>query len=135
MMVIEALFPWVPVTKRTAAEEAEIERWLAAVKEEALKIDPDTAEVRRSYTRSFDPYNVLDEWELPQELQEASCYGWMSFARAPGSDIWVESGDLPEETQDRLYKRHNSERGFPPGLEGRGTLSHPPDEIADDIPF
>jgi hypothetical protein len=47
--VIEALFPDVPVKKKTAAEKAEIERWLAIRKEEALKIDPETAEVDRSY--------------------------------------------------------------------------------------
>jgi hypothetical protein len=47
--VIEALFPDVPVRKKTAAEKAEIERWLAIRKEEALKIDPETAEVDRSY--------------------------------------------------------------------------------------
>jgi hypothetical protein len=43
--VIEALFPEVPVKKKTAAEKAEVERWLAIRKEEALKIDPETAEV------------------------------------------------------------------------------------------
>src|ERR1700691_4967665 len=60
--VIEALFPWVPVTKKTAAEKAEIERRLTVVKEAALEIDPDTAEIHHSHTRYFDPYNVLDEW-------------------------------------------------------------------------
>jgi hypothetical protein len=103
--VIEALFPWVPVTKKTAAEKAEIERRLTVVKEEAFKIDPDTAEIHHSHTRYFDPYNVLDEWELPEELQEASYYDWVSFARAPGSDIWVEFHDLPCETRERLLER------------------------------
>jgi hypothetical protein len=58
--VIEALFPWIPVTKKTAAEKAEIERWLAVRKEAALEIDPDTAEIHHSHTRYFDPYNVLE---------------------------------------------------------------------------
>ena len=43
--VIEALFPDLPVKKKTAAEKAEIERWLAIHKEEGLKINPETAEV------------------------------------------------------------------------------------------
>jgi hypothetical protein len=47
--VIEALFPDVPVRKKTAAEKAEVEEWLAIRKEEALKIDPETAEVDWSY--------------------------------------------------------------------------------------
>jgi hypothetical protein len=48
---------------------------------------------------------LLDEWELPEELQEASTYEWVSFARAPGSDIWVEFHDLPCETRERLLER------------------------------
>jgi hypothetical protein len=43
--VIEALFPEVPVKKRTPRDKADLERWLAIRKEEALRIDPETAEV------------------------------------------------------------------------------------------
>jgi hypothetical protein len=53
--VIEALFPDVPVKKRTAAEKAEIEQRLAIRKEEALKIDPETAEVYWQSSRSGYP--------------------------------------------------------------------------------
>jgi hypothetical protein len=42
--VIEALFPDVPVRKKTPAEKAEIEEWLAIRREEGLKIDPEIAE-------------------------------------------------------------------------------------------
>jgi hypothetical protein len=59
--VIEALFPDVPVKKKTAAEKAEIEQWLAIRKKEALKIDPETAEVGWWYAQTLDPYGVLDE--------------------------------------------------------------------------
>ena len=97
--VIEALFPDVPVKKRTAAEKAEIEQRLAIRKEEALKIDPETAEVHWTYAQTLDPYGVMDEWELPEEFDQI---GREHFARAPGSDICVWFGDLPEETRAKL---------------------------------
>ena len=68
--VIEALFPDIPVKKKTASEKAEIEQWLAIRKEAALKIDPETAEVDRTYVLDEDPYGVLDEWELPEEFHQ-----------------------------------------------------------------
>jgi hypothetical protein len=103
--VIEALFPDVPVKKKTAAEKAEIERWLAIRKEEALKLDPETAEVDWWYEQVLDPYGVFDEWELPEEFD---CVGRAYFARAPGSDIWVWFGDLPKQTVERLRQRGKS---------------------------
>jgi hypothetical protein len=103
--VIEALFPNVPVEKKTAAEKAEIERWLAIRKEEAVKIDPEIAEVNWWYPQTLNPYGVLDEWELPEELNQV---GREYFARAPGSDIWVWFGDLPEQTAERLRQRGQS---------------------------
>jgi hypothetical protein len=115
--VIEALFPHVPAKKKTPAEREEIERWLAIRKEEALKIDPETAEVDWSYEQTLDPYGVLDEWELPEEFHQV---GREYFARAPGSDIWVEFGDLPRETRDKLWNRHRRKLAFPAGLEGLG---------------
>jgi hypothetical protein len=103
--VIEALFPDVPVKKKMAAEKAEIARWLAIRKEEALKIDPETAEVDWWYEQVLDPYGVCDEWELPEEFD---CVGRAYFARAPGSDIWVWFGDLPKQTVERLRQRGKS---------------------------
>jgi hypothetical protein len=103
--VIEALFPDVPVKKKTAADKAEIERWLAIRKEEALKIDPETAEVDWSYAQTLDPYGVLDEWELPEEFHQV---GREYFAHAPGSDVWVWFGDLPKQTVKRLEQRGKS---------------------------
>jgi hypothetical protein len=104
--VIEALFPDVPVRKKTPAEKAEIEEWLAIRKEEGLKIDPETAEVMWTYAMDFDPYGVLDEWELPEEFNQV---GRTYFARAPGSRIWVWSGDLLDETRDKLGDSRNLE--------------------------
>jgi len=101
--VIEALFPDVPFKRRTAAQNAKIEEWLAIRKEEALKIDPETAEVDLAYAPPSDPYGVMDQWESPPELQDFDELGEPAFfARAPGSDIWVWFGDLPEEIQDKL---------------------------------
>ena len=101
--VIEALFPDVPFKRRTAAQNAKIEKWLAIRKEEALKIDPETAEVDLAYAPPSDPYGVMDQWESPPELQDFDELGEPAFfARAPGSDIWVWFGDLPEEIQDKL---------------------------------
>ena len=92
--VIEALFPDIPVKKKTASEKAEIEQWLAIRKEAGLKIDPETAERGWDYRLDGDPYGIYDEWELPEEFH---CVNRAYWARAPGSDIWVHSGDLPEE--------------------------------------
>jgi hypothetical protein len=112
--VIEALFPDVPVKKKTAAEVAEIDRWLETIREEALKIAPDTAEVMWDYAHDLDPYCVLDEWELPEEFRQV---GRAYFARAPGSDVWVEFGDLPDAVRGALWKRHRRQLVFPAGLE------------------
>jgi hypothetical protein len=128
--VIEALFPEVPVKKRTPIEKSERDQWLAVRKEEALKIDPGTAEVDWRYRQVLDPYGVLDEWELPAEFD---CVGREYFARAPGSDIWVRFGDLPDETRKVLWERHRSKLAFPAGLEPLlEMLSRPSDDIAKD---
>jgi hypothetical protein len=117
--VIEALFPDVPVNKKTAAEKAKTEEWLAIRKEEGRKIDPETAEVMRTYTLDFDPYGVMDEWELPEEFRQT---GNTCFARAPGSDIWVAFRDLPDETHEKLWNRVSPKDAFPVDCE-------------DDVPF
>jgi hypothetical protein len=131
--VIDALFPDVSVRKKTAAEKAELERRLAIRKEEALKIDPETAEVDWSYGQTLDPYGVCDEWELPEEFD---CVGRVRFARAPGSDIWVEFGDLPRETRQKLWNRHRRKLAFPAGFEDLpGTSGDAGSNDDDDIPF
>jgi hypothetical protein len=126
--VIEALFPHIPVKKKTASEKAEIEQWLAIRKEAGLKIDPETAEVDWSYRQTLDPYGVYDEWELPEEFHQV---GREYFARAPGSDIWVEFGDLPTAVRDALWNRHSSRLAFPAGLEGLPEIVNK----GADVPF
>ena len=117
--VIEALFPDIPVKKKTASEKAEVEQWLAIRKEAGLKIDPETAEVDWGYGQTLDPYGVLDEWELPEEFHQV---GREYFARSPGSDVWVHFSDLPDAVREKLWAKHRSQIAFPAGFEGMSGL-------------
>jgi len=89
----------------------EIKNWLAIRKEAGLHIDPETAEVEWIYALTLDPYGIYPE--LPEEYRQV---GREYFARSPGSDVWVEFGDLPEATRAALWKRHSSKLAFPAGL-------------------
>ena len=86
------------------------EQWLAVCKEAALKIDPETAEVRWDYARTLDPYGIGD---APDEYFQV---GRAYFARSPGSDVWVWFGDLPDTTRAALWEKHQSRLAFPAGL-------------------
>jgi hypothetical protein len=66
-------------------------------------IDPETAEVNWRYAEMIDPYG--DYECVPPHLQ---CTGRAHFARAPGTNVWVDSGDLPEATYKRLCEIHSS---------------------------
>ncbi len=112
--VVEALFPDIPVKRKTASEKAEDEQWLAIRKEAGLKIDPETAEVDWVYGQTLDPYGVCDEWELPEEFHQV---GREYFARSPGSDVWVNFSDLPDAVREKLWAKHRSRITFPAGLE------------------
>ena len=77
------------------------------------QIDPATAEVEWWYALTLDPYGG---WEnSPEEYQQV---GREYFARAPGTSVWVNFGDLPKATQDTLWSKHSSKLAFPAGLEG-----------------
>ena len=89
------------------------DEWLAIRKEEALKIDPATAQVEWWFALTVDPYGVYSD--LPEECQQV---GREYFARNPGSDIWVSFQDLPADTSDALWERHKKRIAFPAGLEG-----------------
>jgi hypothetical protein len=93
-------------------EEGIAEEWLAIRKEEALKIDPETAEVTWHYAQTLDPYGVYPD--LPEACR---CIGREYFARSPGSDIWVHFGDLSDEVREALWQRDESKLSFPAGLE------------------
>jgi hypothetical protein len=96
--------------ERTLAAE-EVEKWLAIRKDAGLHIDPETAEVEWTYALTLDPYGVRPE--LPEEYQQV---GRECFARSPGSDVWVNFGDLPEAIRDALWKKHRKNLAFPAGL-------------------
>lgn len=60
-------------------------------------IDPEMAEVNWWHVEMADPYG--DYAELPPHFQ---CTGRAHFARAPGTDVWIELADLPDATYERL---------------------------------
>ncbi|MET4449379.1 hypothetical protein ABIB75_007693 [Bradyrhizobium sp. GM2.2] len=77
-----------------------VEEWLAIRKRAGLEIDPAIAEIMWTHGLTLDPYGVRSD--LPEELRQI---GRVYFARAPGSDIWVSFGDLPDVTCKALWKR------------------------------
>jgi hypothetical protein len=77
-----------------------VDQWLAFRKEAGLKIDPKTAEVFYEWGQVLDPYGIYSDL-----TEEEECIGRVYFARSPGSDIWVEFADLPDETLHELRKK------------------------------
>ena len=84
----------------------------------------------------MDPYGVLDEWELPEEFHQVGREYW---ARSPGSDIWVNFGDLPDAVREEFWARHRSRIAFPAGIEGMlATATKDADrgvDEGDEVPF
>jgi hypothetical protein len=66
-------------------------------------IDPETADVNWWHVEMIDPYG--DHEYIPPHFQ---CTGRAHFARAPGTDVWIVSEDLPEATHKRLCEIHSS---------------------------
>jgi hypothetical protein len=96
----------------------ELRNWLAVRKEGAKHIDAATAEVDWNYTQVLDPYGI--DHELSEEYRltdECDCVGRSYFARAPGSDVWVWFGDLPDATREALWRNHSRNLAFPAGLD------------------
>src|SRR5262249_16401475 len=93
--------------QRQQHEEAVWQQYLAVIKEAALKIDPETAEGFWNCGSQRDPYGLFkhgDDWE--------DCIGRNYWARSPGSEVWVEFGELPKATQDALWKKHKLRAAF-----------------------
>jgi hypothetical protein len=86
--------------QRHSVEETTVKEWLAIRKEAGLRIDPETAEVTWIYAEEVDPYGVHPD--LPEEWSSVSR---KTFARSPGSNVWVYFGDLPAATRDAFEKR------------------------------
>ena len=77
--------------------EVKVGGWLAARKEAALRLDPETAEYFWVYGYVLDPYGV--------EPQEEDNLGRVYFARSPTDGIAVCFYDLPEKVCKRLWER------------------------------
>jgi hypothetical protein len=100
-----------PLGATTQDDDKPVEQWLAIRKNAGLQIDPATAEVMWTYAQTLDPYGIYRD--LPEECRQV---GREYFARAPGSDVWVWFGDLPEATRSALWEKHKSRLAFPAGL-------------------
>jgi hypothetical protein len=87
-------------------------KYLDALRKAAgLAIDPKTAEVTWTYAQTLDHYH--DYPSIPDEYNQV---GREYFARAPGSDVWIDFCDLPQATEDALWAKHRSNLAFPAGL-------------------
>jgi hypothetical protein len=81
-------------------KEFDVKEFIAVRKAEGLRIDPSTAEIFSEYALTLDPYGIYD---LPEEYHQHQIERTY-FARAPASDIWVEFGDLPENTRNAFWE-------------------------------
>ena len=93
-------------------EEAEylrrIKKFRERRREAGLKIDPDTAEICMVYREGCDPYDI--DPLLSREFKGGPIKTW--FVRSPGSDIWIEEGDLPAATLDALREKQKTSEDF-----------------------
>jgi hypothetical protein len=74
------------------------DEWLAVRLAEGKLIDPQTAEVFKTWGDVGDPYGLCPD------LSE-SCIGKIFFARRPDSDVCVYLGDLPAAVYEALWNR------------------------------
>jgi hypothetical protein len=84
--------------KEDVMTDDEREEFIEIRKQAGLKIDPETAEVASWHVDMQNPYGVYP-------TAEEYCVGRDHFVRAPGSDIWVWSGDLSEEVWEKIVKK------------------------------
>lgn len=83
-----------------------IKKWARLRKEEAKRIDPENAEVRWWSKGFVDVPGIDIDPEIGEQISDQGEY---CFARNPGSDIWLGLGELPRETQRRLWSRRKVE--------------------------
>jgi hypothetical protein len=86
--------------QETAMIKINAKMWRALLKIAGSQIDPETAEVCWHHGQVVDPYGVYVD--LPAECD---CVGRLFFARNPGSEVWIEFGDLPDATRTALRNR------------------------------
>jgi hypothetical protein len=84
-----------------------LETFRALLKIAGQQIDPATAQVEWRYAYTLDPYGVWPS--IPEECQQV---GREYFARAPGTDVWIDFADLPKVTRDVLWNKHSSKLAF-----------------------
>jgi hypothetical protein len=92
-------------------KQAEIKAIEAEMKAKGLKVDPETAELLKTYIDLSNPYGIYPEGAAP-------CVGSGFFARNLGDDDWISFGDLPKETVARLWARVNAAPGELPNPTG-----------------
>ena len=90
-------------TAKEPTVEVTVEYLNALRKAVGLRIDPETAEVQWIYALTLDPYG--DHPDVPEEYRQV---GRGYFARSPGSDIWIDFGDLPEAIRNALWERRRN---------------------------
>jgi hypothetical protein len=91
---------------RDCISNAEYKRRMEERRAAGLLLDPSAAEIDWNYAQTLDPYGD----GLPLLSQEEQV-GREYFARAPGSDIWICVGDLPDATRDAIWKRFENTKG------------------------
>jgi hypothetical protein len=77
----------------------ECEEFIKIRKEAGLKIDPETAVVASWAVDVMNPYGIYptaEEYNIGRD----------HFVRAPGSDIWVWFGDLPEGVWEKIWEKN-----------------------------
>jgi len=96
-------------------------KYLHALRRAAgLAIDPKTAAVKWTYAQTLDPYG--DYPSIPDGYDQV---GREYFGRAPGTEVWIDFGDLPQATQDALWEKYCSKLMFPAGLHDVDTVVSP----------
>ena len=90
-------------------DSEEYRKFEQEVRDAAKLIDPATAEMMFHSVSMLDPYGVVD-----RDPEDKVCVGRAYFVRAPNSDIWVWTYDLPQEIfqevrqlQDAGYYNHD----------------------------
>jgi hypothetical protein len=91
--------------------EVSVEYLRALRRAAGLAIDPETAAVKWWHAQTLDPYG-----DYPSIPDEGDSIGREYFARAPGSEVWINFDDLPQATRDALWQKYRSKLMFPAGV-------------------
>jgi hypothetical protein len=81
----------------------EATEWLAVREDEALKIDPDTAEVWFDYGRYSDPYNLYPKMPDWAGDQRDHTHDRLHFVRRYDGDVFVWAGHLPDDVRTAIW--------------------------------